>query len=207
MEHFKLVLNIFRTHNIILYILFVCSAVITFDLLGLRKILGIDLIGQPYIAIIGVIFLICVASFAFLIANSVFGNIILKIKNFFKVRSLKKELEKNIGDLSKREIVIILLYFLQDTDTIWLPLEGAEITSLVRKKLIFLSQVNGRGMTNGMRIFHYSTYPGVKDRFRQEYPEFFGTEEDVTDLMDFIRKNTPPYIHEMNEMNRTWNIW
>ncbi|MFW1848751.1 super-infection exclusion protein B [Acinetobacter oleivorans] len=117
MEHLKLVLNIFRTHNIILYILFVCSAVITFDLLGLRKILGIDLIGQPYIAIIGLLFLVCVASFAFLIVNSIFGNLVSKFTKILNDRTLKKELEMNIGNLSDREIVIILMYFLQNADT------------------------------------------------------------------------------------------
>lgn len=207
MEHLKLVLNIFRTHNIILYILFVCSAVITFDLWGLRKVLGIDLIGQPYIAIIGLLFLVCVASFAFLIANSIFGNLLSKIKKILNDRSLKKEIEKNMGNLSNREIVIILMYFLQDADTIWLPMQGAEITSLVRKNLIFLSHKNGRGITNGMQIFHYSTYPGVKERFSEEYPQFFGNEDDVTELMEFIENNTPPYIHEMNDMNRRWNIY
>ncbi|MFW1635480.1 super-infection exclusion protein B [Acinetobacter oleivorans] len=207
MEHLKLVLNIFRTHNIILYILFVCSAVITFDLLGLRKILGIDLIGQPYIAIIGLLFLVCVASFAFLIVNSIFGNLVSKFTKILNDRTLKKELEMNIGNLSDREIVIILMYFLQNADTIWLPMQGAEITSLVRKNLIFLSNKNGRGINNGMQIFHYSIYPGVKDRFAEEYPQFFGNEDDVSETVKFIRNNTPPYINEMNEMNRRWNIY
>ncbi|WP_279722389.1 super-infection exclusion protein B [Acinetobacter baumannii] len=207
MEHIKPILNIFKTHNILLYILFVSSTVITFDLFGLRKVLGIDLIGQPYIAIIGMLFLICLASFVFLTVSSIYGNLITKIKEKIQARSFKKELEKNIRNLSDREIVIILLYFMQDSDTIWLPLQGAEVTSLVRKKIIFLSQVNGRNMTNGMQIFHFSTFPDVKEQFEENYPQFFGDEVDVRKVNNFIKNNTPSYIYEMNEMNRRWNIY
>ncbi|MFX5295252.1 super-infection exclusion protein B [Acinetobacter baumannii] len=207
MEHIKPILNIFKTHNILLYILFVSSTVITFDLFGLRKVLGIDLIGQPYIAIIGMLFLICLASFVFLTVSSIYGNLITKIKEKIQAKSFKKELEKNIQNLSDREIVIILLYFMQDSDTIWLPLQGAEVTSLVRKKIIFLSQVNGRNMTNGMQIFHFSTFLDVKELFEENYPQFFGDEVDVRKLNNFIKNNTPSYIYEMNEMNRRWNIY
>ena len=207
MEYLNHVLNIFRTHNIILYILFICSGVITFDFFELRKILGIHHLGQPYIAIAGLIFLICVASFAFLIVNSIFGNVSSRIKNYFSERTLRIELGKNIEVLTDKEVVILLQYFIQDTDTVWLPMQGTEITSLVRKKLIFLSHNTGRGITNGMQIFHYSVYPDVKEKFIQEYPHFFGDEFDRKSVNIFMKKNTPPYITEMHEMNRRWNLY
>ena len=207
MEYLNHVLNIFRTHNIILYILFICSGVITFDFFELRKILGIHYLGQPYIAIAGLVFLICVASFAFLIVNSIFGNVFSRIKNYFSERTLRIEQEKNIEALADKEVVILLQYFIQDTDTVWLPMQGTEITSLVRKKLIFLSHNSGRGITNGMQIFHYSVYPGVKEKFVQKYPHFFGDDADVSAINSFIKKNTPRYIIEMHEMNRRWNLY
>lgn len=207
MEYLNHLLNIFRTHNIILYILFICSGVITFDFFELRRILGIHHLGQPYMAIAGLIFLICVASFAFLIANSIFGSLTLKCKNFLVARSLKKAQKKNIEDLSDKEIVILLQYFIQDTDTVWLPMQGTEITSLVRKKIIFLSHNSGRGITNGMQIFHYSTYPDVKEIFIEKYPQFLGDDVDSENINQFIKRNTPPYLVEMQQMNRRWNIY
>ena len=58
-----------------------------------------------------------------------------------------------------------------------------------------------------MQIFHYSIYPDVKEIFIEKYPQFFGDDVDSENINQFIKRNTPPYLVEMQQMNRRWNIY
>lgn len=196
MEHLKLILDVFRTHNIILYILLISSGVITFDVFGLRLTLGIDNIGQPYLALIGILFIISVSCFIFLIINGLFGGLSSKIKSYLEERKFKKEIDGIIGNLSEKEIVVLSLFLIESSDTIWLPMQAPETTSLISKQLIYMSSIHGRGMSNGMQIFHYSIRPEVKEKFRLKLSNDF-KEPWLENFEIFYRQNAPAYLDDL----------
>ncbi|OTG85840.1 hypothetical protein B9T31_09605 [Acinetobacter sp. ANC 4558] len=205
MEYINNIFNIFKTHNIILYILLVCSGVITFDVLGLRYILGVDKLEQLYISIIGLIFLICVSSFVFLIADGVFGGLKNKIVNYFRRKKFKKNIPKLLDGINAKEVIILYIYLLESSSTTWLPVQAPEVTLLVTKGVIYLSSKYGRNMSNGMQIFHYSINPEIEKELLHYLGNYFNDfSED--EIQSFISKNSPPYLRDLNESKEIWNL-
>lgn len=199
------VFNIFRTHNIILYILLLSSSVITFDILGLRKVLGIEELGQPYLAIIGILFIISLAGFMFVLFNGLFGGLKEAIQRYYEEKKFKKELNGLIENLTDKEIVILSLYIIEDANTIWLPMQAPETTSLVSKKLIFMASKYGRNMSNGMIIFHYSIDKDVKERFEIFLSELF-TDPWKDNFENFFTENKPSYLNVLSRAKSLWEI-
>ncbi|HFF2861054.1 TPA: hypothetical protein ACGCCS_003536, partial [Acinetobacter baumannii] len=58
MDNVDTIVNILKKFNIILFILFGCSAVITFDIFGIRERIGLVDLDKLYLSVIGIIFLV-----------------------------------------------------------------------------------------------------------------------------------------------------
>ena len=190
MEYVKPILDIFRTNNIILYILFISSTIITFDFLDMRQRLSLDSLGKFYFALIGVVFLVSTSCICFLIINSVFSGLLEKVKDRLYERKLLKQVDETLNNLSNKEIVILSQYLAENTETMWMPMQGTEITSLVQKQILYLASSNGRGISNGMTIFHYSINPLIKDKVFTFLKELFDDQE-IEDVRRFISQNEP----------------
>lgn len=199
MEHIKVVLDIFRTNNIILYILFISSGLITFNILELREKLGLMTLDQIYFSVIGLIFVLSISCIAFLLVNYIFGGIVEHIKQYINGKKKLRELDKSLNGLSKSEICIRGTYYFKQIDTTWLPIHGPEVTSLVSKDIIYLSQKNGRGNEGGNIIFHYSLNPLYKEKVLIFLKDFFDS-FDQKGLDNFFDEFTPKYMDKVNGM-------
>ncbi|QEK35889.1 super-infection exclusion protein B [Acinetobacter johnsonii] len=205
MESLKIVLDIFRTHNIILYILFISSGLITFDILDLRQRLGLSSLGSLYFALIGIAFLVSTSCLVFLLINSLGGGLSEKILKKLDDKKMIKNIDQTLNTLSNGEIVILSQYYIKDSDTLWMPLQGTEITSLVSKNILYLSQKNGRSISNGMTIFHYSINPVIKDKVFSFLKELFEGEQ-ADSIRGFYNKFAPNYLEELEKAKRLWNL-
>lgn len=199
MEHIRIFLDIFRTNNVVLYIIFVCSTWITFDFYNIRERLGITGLDQYYFAVVGALCLVSFASLVFVLINTLFSGVLELLKSQANERKLNKKIEDTLKKLSKREMCILGIYYFDEVDTTWLPMQGPEITSLVSKEILYLSSKNGRGTASGNIIFHYSLNPIVKDKILEHLKFFFGNLSQ-DELKEFHNEYYPDYMYSVNMM-------
>ncbi|WP_151817164.1 super-infection exclusion protein B [Acinetobacter oleivorans] len=196
MEHLKTVLDIFRTNNIILYILFISSTIITFDLLDMREKLGLNNLDKIYLPIIGMIFLVSISCIFFLLINFIFKELLDNIKERIDERKLLKTVDDTLNKLSNSEKCILGVYYFEGVDTTWLPIQGPEITSLLNKNIIYMSSKIGRGAGVNI-IFHYSINPIIKAKVLSYLEIFFGEASDE-DIARFYDDYNPKYMERVN---------
>lgn len=199
MEHIKVVLDIFRTNNIILYILCISSGLITFNILELREKLGLTTLDQIYFSVIGLIFLVSISCISFLLVNYIFGGIVEQVKQKLNDKKKLQELNETLSSLSKSEICILGIYYFKQIDTTWLPMLGPEVTSLVSKDIIYKSHKIGRGNEGGNVIFHYSLNPLYKETVLKYLKDYFDNlGKKGCDI--FFEEFTPKYMDKVNGM-------
>ncbi|MFA3679763.1 superinfection exclusion B family protein [Acinetobacter baumannii] len=205
MDNVDTIVNILKKFNIILFILFGCSAVITFDIFGIRERIGLVDLDKLYLSVIGIIFLFTSFCLIFLIFSSIF----IFIKNYLLEKLSEKNFKKNLPEilqgLSNKEIVVMMQFFVEQSNTVWLPIDAPEVSNLSNKNLIFLSSTRGRNLSNGMIICHYS----VNEEIKEDFANYLQTK--ITQPFDknanlFMRENMPIYINEIREHKRIWKI-
>ncbi|CAA0185596.1 MULTISPECIES: super-infection exclusion protein B [Acinetobacter] len=205
MDNVDTIVNILKKFNIILFILFGCSAVITFDIFGIRERIGLVDLDKLYLSVIGIIFLVTSFCLIFLIFSSIF----IFIKNYLLEKLSEKNFKKNLPEilqgLSNKEIVVMMQFFVEQSNTVWLPIDAPEVSNLSNKNLIFLSSTRGRNLSNGMIICHYS----VNEEIKEDFANYLQTK--ITQPFDknanlFMRENMPIYINEIREHKRIWKI-
>ncbi|MDH2497030.1 super-infection exclusion protein B [Acinetobacter baumannii] len=205
MDNVDTIVNILKKFNIILFILFGCSAVITFDIFGIRERIGLVDLDKLYLSVIGIIFLVTSFCLIFLIFSSIF----IYIKNYLLEKLSEKNFKKNLPEilqgLSNKEIVVMMQFFVEQSNTVWLPIDAPEVSNLSNKNLIFLSSTRGRNLSNGMIICHYS----VNEEIKEDFANYLQTK--ITQPFDknanlFMRENMPIYINEIREHKRIWKI-
>ncbi|HFF2859844.1 TPA: hypothetical protein ACGCCS_002273, partial [Acinetobacter baumannii] len=119
--------------------------------------------------------------------------------------NFKKNLPEILQGLSNKEIVVMMQFFVEQSNTVWLPIDAPEVSNLSNKNLIFLSSTRGRNLSNGMIICHYS----VNEEIKEDFANYLQTK--ITQPFDknanlFMRENMPIYINEIREHKRIWKI-
>lgn len=205
MDSVSTVINILKKFNIILFVLFGVSLVITFDIINIRERIGINDLDKIYLSIIGIIFLITGFCLIFLIFDSIFRTTKSYICENLNERRFKKSLPKILNDLSDKEIAVMMQFLVENSDTIWLPNQAPEVSSLSNKNLIFLSSPSGRNIANGMAIFHYTVNTDINDVFSKFLSDKIGEPFSDNALL-YMRTHLPVYMREIQEHKRIWKI-
>lgn len=205
MDNVDTIVNILKKFNIILFILFGCSAVITFDIFEIRERIGLVDLDKLYLSVIGIIFLVTSFCLIFLIISSIF----IFIKSYLQEKLFKKKFKKALPEilngLSDKEVVVIMQFIVEKSDTIWLPIDAPEVSSLSNKNLIFLSLELGRTLSNGMVICHYSVNEDIKEDFAKFLDTRVGQPFNEKAVL-YMQVNMPKYIYEIQEHKRIWKI-
>lgn len=205
MDNLDTIVNILKKFNIILFILFGCSAVITFDIFEIRERIGLVDLDKLYLSGIGIIFLVTSFCLIFLIFSSIFKFIKEYLLDIFNEKKFKKNLPKILQGLSNKEVVVMMQFLVENSNTIWLPYDAPEVSNLTRKNLIFLSSTSGRNLSNGMVITHYSINEEIKEDFANYLETNIKQPLDVNFEL-FMRENMPTYINLIKEHKKTWKI-
>ncbi|MDO7434572.1 super-infection exclusion protein B [Acinetobacter baumannii] len=205
MENVDTIVNILKKFNIILFILFGSSAVVTFDIFDIRERIGLVDLDKLYLSVIGIIFLVTSFCLIFLIFSNIFTIIKTYVIEKLSEKKFKEKLPEILQGLSNKEVVVMMQFFAQESNTVWLPIDAPEVSNLSNKNLIFLSSSRGRNLNNGMVISHYSINEEIKKDFEIYLDNKF-KESDRDNVNLFMQVNTPQYIHEIQEHKRIWKI-
>ncbi|AXY56816.1 hypothetical protein CDG60_09715 [Acinetobacter chinensis] len=200
----KAILDIFRTHNILLYVVCIVSGVLSYNVFGLAELTGFVNIKGEYRNYVGLVFLVCVITVLVLCIKSIvsyFRHSITDIKN----RKEKGRLiEQKLINLTNPEKAVLFQYFIQNSETIWLPLSGQEVVELCNSHILTLASSSSRPTIAGQAVM-LKLSQLLKQRLANLYPEIYSNNYDQNVVNDLVLKFTPNSVHEVNKNRKIFN--
>jgi hypothetical protein len=191
MEHLiKAGFDIFRTHNILLYVVAITSGLLSYNFFGVADLTGYALIKADYKNYVGLIFLIstitivvlCVKSFINCIRNSLSESSFKKQAN--------KRIEQKLENLTNQEKAVLLQFFIQESETIWLPFRSQEIVELINSNILTLASNSARMTLVGeAAMLNLSVF--MKERLADAYPDIYSINFNETEVKNLVDNFTP----------------
>ncbi|HFG6905495.1 super-infection exclusion protein B [Acinetobacter baumannii] len=192
------VLDIFRTHNILLYGVLFVSGVLTYNFAGLSDVTGylnIDVKYRNYVAL------------AFLFsAIIVFLLVIKSIFLFFKNYIVEKEdkintealIQEKLANLTRKEHAVLMQFFIQNSETIWLPLRAQEIVELMNARIITLAS-NAARMTWVGEAAMLKLPKNTMQKLTEVHPQLYSAQYDRNLVKDILENHTPESVRVVKE--------
>jgi len=149
MEHIKFFLDIFRTHNVFLYIVCITTASLTYNLFGAADLTGYTRLNSEYKNYTGLVFFISAITILVLCFVSLKNFIKSIYENISSSKDYNEGLKRKIVDLTDKEKAVLLQYLMQQSETIWLPHSSQEVTELLNSGLIYIANNTSRITTSG----------------------------------------------------------
>lgn len=197
-------LDIFRTHNILLYVVCIASGLISYNVFGVADLTGYAAIKSEYKKYIGLIFLLSSITIVVLCIRSIITytrQSIVDRKNKKKVDGI---IEKKLSSLTSAEMAVLFQYFIQDSETIWLPLNGQEVVELCNSHILSLASTTTRVTIAGHAVM-LKLPTTLKQRLAKIYPEIYSNAYDRDLVTELLRNHTPNSVHEVNKNRQLFN--
>ncbi|WP_433847112.1 super-infection exclusion protein B [Acinetobacter proteolyticus] len=198
--------DILSKFNIVLFVVFACSGVILFDCLGLNEKIGISDLSKNYLMYVGFAFMATAASLAFLVAEFVWRGIKWVFNNWWTNREFLNSIEGSLNNLSNKDIVILLRYFTEQTDNIWIVAPSPEVKSLCDKAFIGQSSSVGHLLGGNLAVSLYELNPVVKQQIKDHIKKRIGGEIMSNEMYNFIVRNKPTYYDDFEKYRTYFNI-
>lgn len=199
------VLDIFRKHNILLYGVLIVSGVLTYNIWGLSDITGFIKIEDKYKNYVALAFLFSATIVFLLILKSIF----LFFKNHVVDRSNKIDAEaaykEKLADLTKKEQAVLLQFFIQQSETIWLPWRGQEVVEFINAGILVLAS-NASQMTRAGEAVMLKIQKSTKHELASLYPHIFSHKYDNKIVQDILQNHTPESVRVVLESRRLYGF-
>lgn len=197
-------LDIFRTHNILLYVVCVATGLLSYNVFGLAELTGFVNIKAEYKNYAGLIFLISAITVLVLCIKS----IVVFFRDSIVERADKQEserlIEQKLKNLTNPEKAVLLQYFIQNSETIWLPLTGQEVVELCNSHILILASTAARPTIAGQAVM-LKLPMELMQRLARMYPEIYSNKCDQGVVRDLFEKFTPNSVHEVNKNRELFN--
>ncbi|OTU44218.1 hypothetical protein CAT37_09265 [Acinetobacter pittii] len=203
MEHLiKASLDIFRTHNILLYVVAITSGLLSYNTFGVADLTGYALIKEEYKNYIGLIFLLSTITIVVLCVKSIINYLRNSLsKSSFK-KQASKRIDQKLANLTNQEKAVLLQFFIQQSETIWLPFRTQEVVELINSNILTLAS-NAARMTLVGEAAMLNLSIDMKQRLANSYPEVYSENYNETEVKTLLGKFTPKSVIEVNRDRRT----
>ncbi|ENX34911.1 hypothetical protein F889_01551 [Acinetobacter colistiniresistens] len=192
------VLDIFRKHNILLYGVLIVSGVLTYNIWGLSDITGFIKIEEKYKNYTALAFLFS-TTIVFLL---VFKSIVLGFKSYVVERSskitAKATYKEKLVNLTKKERAVLLQFFIQESETIWLPWRGQEVVELVNAGVLNIAS-NSLQMTRAGEAALLKIQKSTMHELATIYSDTFSNKHDSKVVQDILQNHTPESVKAVLE--------
>lgn len=200
----KAFLDVFRTHNILLYVVCIASGLLSYNVFGAAELTGFVNIKAEYKNYVGLVFLVSVITILVLCIKSIVTysqNSIIDRKN---KKEQEKKIEQKLKNLTNPEKAVLFQYFIQNSETIWLPLSGQEVVELCNSHVLTLASTTARPTIAGQAVM--LKLPMIlKQRLAGMYPGIYSKDYDQDLVDDLFQKFTPNSVHEVNKNRKLFN--
>lgn len=200
----KAILDIFRTHNILLYVVCIASGLLSYNVLGLGELTGFANINSDYKNYIGLIFLISGITITVLCIKSIIAFFHGKFINNRNQNELRILIEEKIANLTNQEKAVLIQFFIQQSETIWLPFRTQEVVELINSEIISLASNSARMTLVGeAAMLKLSTE--MKQKLAMAYPEIYSNNFDKKIVENLVNIFTPNSVREVIKDRRMFN--
>ena len=193
----KAILDIFKTHNILLYVVCIASGLLSYNILGVADLTGYTAFTSEYKKYIGLAFFVSGITIVVLCLKS----IIAYFRDSITYNSSKKQfdeiVDQKLGNLTNQEKAVLLQFFIQQSETIWLPLRTQEVVELLNSGIISLAS-NAARMTLVGEAAMLKLSINMMHRLAVTYPETYSKDYDKDLVKNLVQKFTPNGVREVN---------
>lgn len=196
--------DIFRTHNILLYVVCIVSGILSYNLFGLAELTGFTNVKDEYKSYIGLIFLVSAVTILVLVIKSVTSYFRNAIAEKNSIHEREKMIEQKLYNLTNPEKAVLFQYFIQNSETIWLPLNGQEVVELCNSHILTLASPTGRLTTAGHAVM-LKLPMTLMQKLISLYPEIYSKDYDRELVDNLFHKFTPNSVHEVNTNRKLFN--
>ncbi|WP_411684291.1 super-infection exclusion protein B [Acinetobacter indicus] len=193
MEYIKSFLDIFRTHNVLLYVVCITTAFLSYNIFGAADLTGYTNIKSEYKNYTGLVFFLSAITISILIARSLYKFISNCWNNSRLEKLSEDDIKQKIKNLSNKEKAVLLQFFIQQSETIWLPFQAQEVAELINSNLIYvvnnMSRITQAGHALLMKLSRDNMI-----LLAQEYPDIFSSEFNQQLINDLVQKHTPASV-------------
>ncbi|GEM_PF-2714618 len=209
MDNTKHYIEILSKFNSLLFAIFACTSVITFDILSIKEKIGLSGSAEPVKLIgigAGILWLLSGFCLLILLVEFVLSSLKNRYNEWSLNKNFKKNFKNNLNSLSNKEIVILLQYLIKNENTIWLPIDAPEVIRLFNNRFLILESNQGRNMSNGMTICPLSINADAKDEIFNHIQSKFGDTVNPSQIKSFISLHKPAYLNSITEHKQLWKI-
>lgn len=198
---FKIILDTFRTHNIVLYVVAITSGLLSYNVLGVADLTGYTSIKSDYKNYIGLVFLVTTITVLVLCGKSVLEYFLGIFYDNGQKKQIEKRVKKKINSLTNQEKAVLLQFFIQQSETIWLPFRTQEVVELINSNILILASNSAR-MTLVGEAAMLKLSIEMKQKLANSYPNIFSDNFNLTDVKTLVDKFTPNSVKEVNRDRR-----
>ncbi|WP_180043719.1 MULTISPECIES: super-infection exclusion protein B [unclassified Acinetobacter] len=200
----KAFLDIFRTHNILLYVVCIASGLLSYNVFNLAELTGFDAIKPDYKNYVGLVFLFSLITILVLCIKSIVAYLRQLIAERKYNQEKERLIEQKLNSLTNPEKAVLLQYFIQNSETIWLPVTGQEVVELCNAHILMLASNTARATIAGQAVM--LKLPMIlMQRLSSLYPEVYSKDCDQRLVQELLHKFTPNSIREVNKNRQLFN--
>lgn len=192
------ILDIFRTHNILLYVVCIASGLISYNVFGVADLTGYAAIKSEYKKYIGLIFLLSSVTIAVLCIRSIIAYTSQLIVDRNNKREKEDRIEQKLNNLTNQEKAVLLQFFIQHSETVWLPFRGQEVVELLNAGILSLAS-NAARMTRAGEAALLKLSNEMMQKLAQTYPDIYSNQYKNELIEDLVHNYTPESVQVVNE--------
>ena len=118
-------------------------------------------------------------------------------------REKERLIDEKLNNLTNPEKAVLLQYFIQHSETIWLPLNSQEVVELCNSYILLPASTSLRSTMVGQAAMLKLPITLIK-RLEALYPEIYSENFDQS-LVYELHKFTPNSVHEVNRNRKLFN--
>lgn len=193
MEYFKTFLDIFRTHNVLLYVVCITTGFLAYNIFGAAELTGYSNIKSEYKNYTGLVFFLSAITISILIVRTLY-KLIFTLWDESRSDNLSKEkVFQKIETLTDKEKAVLLQFYVQNSETIWLPYQAQEVTELLNSNLIYIVNNMSR-ITQAGHALQMKLSREHKLLLAQVHPDIYSNNYKQDVVENLIHKHTPASI-------------
>lgn len=162
------------------------------------KALSLNALKQNFSPYIGVVFILCSA----IVLINIAEWISKKSKNMFERRRFFNDLILEIADLDSKEKAILREFYIQDQDTIKLPVDQQNVAGLLKKRILTTVGSMGERSLAGS-LFPVTIKKEVKPFITIDLIDL--PEEPNDSQIEWLREQRPDFLYEVERHNEIFH--
>jgi len=190
-------MDVFRTHNILLYVVAIASGLLSYNIFGVADLTGYALIKSEYKYYVGLIFFVSTITILVLCTKSIINYIRDSLSNNSFKKQVGRRIKQKIENLTNQEKAVLLQFFIQQSETIWLPFRTQEVVELMNSNILTLASNSAR-MTLVGEAAMLKLSLDMKQKLANSYPHIYSNNFNQTEVKTLVEKFTPNSVKEVN---------